>query len=231
MMLSEGWLKWLLLPGLIALVLFFVLIVSVFSFVTPEAWLPLWLHDYLGTTIKAISALFLSILGYWALQPMIIILLSPLFSHLAEQIEYKLYGIAPNSFKVSQVFVDLFRSVIMVIMIFAVMVSLFVTFWLLSLIPMFGFMFASVLIPMLQMYFAGMGFADPAMERRFLTVRQRWAFCWKHRFRILGLGCGFLVLSMIPVLGWFLAPGYALFASSIGVTELLHEDEANASKY
>lgn len=224
MMRSEKWGKWLLLPGLIALLLFFGLMIGVFSWMTPEAWLPIWLHDYFGTAIKGVSAFVLSILGYWAFQPMIMMLLSPLFSHLAEQIEHKLYGISPNPFKVSQVIVDFWRSLLMAMMIFLVMIFLFVLFWLMSWIPMIGFIFASVFIPMMQMYFAGMGFADPAMERRHLTLRQRWSFCWKHRFRILGLGCGFIVLSMIPVLGWFLAPGYALFASSIGVTELLHED-------
>ena len=79
------------------------------------------------------------------------------------------------------------------------------------------------------MYFAGMGFADPALERRRLPFRKRWSFCWRHRFRILGLGAGFLALSMIPIVGWFIAPGYALIASSVGVAELFHTREPSNS--
>jgi len=225
MMMSEGWLKWLMLPGLMALAMIPILFLLCFYLLDPQIWLPMWLQGHFAMGLQIIGTILFTVIGYFAFQPMIMILLSPLYSHLAEQIELKLFGIEPTPLKVSQIMVDLMRGVVMILGMVIVMFSLLAMFWMLSFIPFIGVLFAVFMMPMVQMYFAGMGFADPAMERRHLTVWRRWSFCWQHRFSIMGLGAGFILLSMVPVIGWFLAPGYALFASSINVTEIFHRDD------
>ncbi len=225
-MVSEKWFKWLLLPGFISALLFPILLYVFYIFLTPQAWLPLWLQGYFGASIQIIASLLFTVISCWALQPLLMILLSPIFGLLAEKVELKLYGIEPTPFKVHLLILDLFRGILMVALITASMLSFLLLFWGLSFIPVIGFIFASFAIPMIQMYFAGMGFADPALERRRFGIRARWGFCWKNRFRILGLGAGYILLSMIPFIGWFIAPGYALIASSVGITELIHSTQS-----
>ena len=76
LMVSEKWIKWLLLPGFIALITFPITLLIAFSFLTPEAWLPIWMHGFFGTSLQYIASILISILSYWALQPLIMILLS-----------------------------------------------------------------------------------------------------------------------------------------------------------
>ena len=90
LMMSEKWFKWLLLPGLISALLFPILLYVFYIFLSPQAWLPLWLQGYFGASIQIIASILFTVISCWALQPLIIILLSPLFGVLAEKVEFKL---------------------------------------------------------------------------------------------------------------------------------------------
>ena len=42
--------------------------------------------------------------------------------------------------------------------------------------------------------------------------------------RVMGNGAGFMLIVLIPILGWFVAPTYAIVAAAISGVESLKED-------
>jgi CysZ protein len=94
--------------------------------------------------------------------------------------------------------------------------------WLLVFIPIVGGLLSAVALPLVQMFFAGTGFCDPALGRRRFAVGASLRFALHHRWRVVGHGCGFVMLLAIPFIGWFIAPSYGLMAGTLGAAELLH---------
>jgi len=93
-------------------------------------------------------------------------------------------------------------------------------------VPVIGQVFMAVLLPLWQMFLAGHGFVDPTLERRSFRVRQSFRFVWGHRRRVMGCGCGFVLLSLIPVLGWFLGPTLGVVAGTLIALDLLPAERA-----
>ena len=82
-----------------------------------------------------------------------------------------------------------------------------------------------VLLPVSQMFLAGQGFMDPTLERKGFGVRDSFRFAWNHKLAVLGCGGGFLVLTLVPVIGWFLAPGLGIVAGTMEALHLLKEGQ------
>jgi CysZ protein len=82
-------------------------------------------------------------------------------------------------------------------------------------VPIIGEIAMVVLLPLSQMFFAGHGFVDPTLERREIGVRGSFRAAWRHRVRIIGCGAGFVLLSLVPLLGWFLAPTLGVIAGTL----------------
>lgn len=99
------------------------------------------------------------------------------------------------------------------------------TSFLVSLLPLIGGLVATVVMPVMQALLAGLGFCDPALERRGYSVGESLSFAWRNRGRVFGQGLGFTVLLLVPVVGWFLAPAFGVVAGTLGVVDLLGERE------
>jgi uncharacterized protein involved in cysteine biosynthesis len=88
-------------------------------------------------------------------------------------------------------------------------------------IPLVGQLAIAVWLPLTQMFLAGHGFIDPTLERRGYSVRESFRFVWRHRLRTLGCGGGFMLLTAVPVLGWFLGPTLGVVAGTLNAVNLL----------
>jgi uncharacterized protein involved in cysteine biosynthesis len=71
------------------------------------------------------------------------------------------------------------------------------------------------------MFLAGHGFIDPTLERKGLDVRRSFQFARVNKLRVIGCGCGFTLLTLIPVIGWFIAPGWGIVAGTRTAVTLL----------
>jgi CysZ protein len=73
--------------------------------------------------------------------------------------------------------------------------------------PMVGFFIES--------YFFGFAMMDYSCERHRLNMSQSIGFIRQHRGMAIGNGMIFYLFMLIPVLGWMLAPSYAVIAATI----------------
>ncbi|MES2800750.1 MAG: EI24 domain-containing protein [Bacteroidota bacterium] len=94
---------------------------------------------------------------------------------------------------------------------------------LLSFIPYFNII-TPFLTFMVNAYFYGILMTDYSLERRGINVKESQIFYNKHKSQMLGIGLGFMFLLLVPVIGWFIAPTYALVAAYFNLKQILRED-------
>jgi CysZ protein len=93
----------------------------------------------------------------------------------------------------------------------------------LSFIPVIGWI-TPLIAFFIECYFYGFSMMDYSCERHQLTTKQSISFIKAHRGMALGNGMVFYLLMFIPVLGWIMAPSYAVIAATIHLSDkrLLH---------
>jgi len=65
-----------------------------------------------------------------------------------------------------------------------------------------------------QAYYNGILITDYSLERNEYTIKDSEGYYKQNKSSMFAIGLGFMFLLLIPVVGWFLAPTYALVASS-----------------
>lgn len=93
-------------------------------------------------------------------------------------------------------------------------------FFSIIIITLFSFIpFVGIIAPLLtfiiQAYYNGILMADYTLEQQDYDVNQSRQFYSNNKPVMFSIGLGFMFLLLIPVIGWFLAPTYALVASSL----------------
>ena len=85
---------------------------------------------------------------------------------------------------------------------------------LIKLIPIVGII-APLLTFIVQAYYNGILMTDYSLEREGYNLKESKKFYSQNKPFMFSIGLGFMFLLLIPVVGWFLAPTYALTASSL----------------
>lgn len=83
---------------------------------------------------------------------------------------------------------------------------------LISFIPVVGIV-APLLTFIVQAYYNGILMTDYSLEREGYDLKNTEIFYSQNKAIMFSVGLGFMFLLLIPVIGWFLAPTYALTAS------------------
>lgn len=195
---------WVLIPGLLCVLLgvgFLLLIISFadnlgnwFVHWLPESiekGVPDWLSNVLGGVLVAL-------VGLVVFKQLVMAIASPIMSPLSEKVEKALSGSAGTvHFSIPQIISDIVRG--LTISIRNIIRELFFTFllFLLGLIPIFT-PFTTVLIFLVQAYYAGFGNMDYTLERHF-RVRGSVQFVRKYRWLAIGNGIVFLLLLLTGI--------------------------------
>jgi CysZ protein len=178
-------------------------------------WLPAWIE----TSVILLTEIFLMLFIF---KYIVMIVAAPFMGPLSEKVESIITGQPGPKFSVKDMGEDisralritlrnLIRELLWVLLIFLVQ----------FIIPGIGSLFATVAIFLVQAYYAGFGNFDPVLERQRFTVQQRVQFMKAHRPLSAGNGSIFLLLSMVPILGWFLGPALGTVAATMdGLEEL-----------
>ena len=184
----------------------------------PESWPGAeWIASGLGYLSFAL------ILGFTFIvfKYIALIVSAPFLGPLSEKIESLVTGQPAPPFKVQDIAIDLIRAIR--ISLRNVIRELFWTLVFLILfnvlIPVVGSALYAVAAFLIQSYYAGFGDMDPALERRRYGVRQRVAFVRTHKGLAIGNGVVFMILMLIPVVGWFLAPALGTAAATLDVVK------------
>jgi len=227
----------LILPGLISLLYFPAIAYLTWRFggrltgYVWDHWLPAFLKQpYLEWIITAALWLLGLYLGFILFRNVIMILYSPVLGFLSGKTEEKAQPESPRPDLKKGILSGAVRGITMSLVSLFLEVGCFVFCVLLLLVPVIGQIAMVVVLPAAQMFLAGHGFMDPPLERRKVSVKESFRFVWQHRGRTLGCGCGFVLLSLIPVIGWFLAPTLGIVAGTLVTLDVAKEGREDLQK-
>lgn len=221
--------KWIIIPGIVYAFLFAVSMYffsksanAAIEWLTIETGLRGWLtkleSSWIGFlfTVGGIMLWLLLMLLYFSLFKYIwLIIGSPIFSYLSEKtasiIENKTFD-----FKMKQYLSDVARG-----MRVAVRNTIWQTVYVfsiifLSLIPFIGWIAPFVAI-LVECYYYGFSMLDYSCERNKMKMEQSIDFIGRHKGLAIGNGIIFYLMHSIILVGWVLAPAYAVIASTISM--------------
>lgn len=227
--------KWIVIPGIIYTLLF---IAGMFFFVqsTNEAvaflsrqiGLPAWLEQQrseglnflflmAGLILQLILVFFyLSLFKY-----VFLILGSPVFAYLSEKTASLLEG-RDYPFSWRQLMHDAWRGIRLALRNTLWQTVYMLSLLLLSLVPVVGWI-APLIALFIECYYYGFSMLDYSCERNKLSPTESINYIGHHRGLAIGNGVMFLLMHGVVIIGWVLAPAYAVIAATLS----LHKMENN----
>ncbi|MEZ5326586.1 MAG: EI24 domain-containing protein [Verrucomicrobiales bacterium] len=185
--------------------------------VLPVAWL-----DAAVTWAAGILAFVAMVLGFVFLHKHIVIVaLAPYLSKIAETITRAEAGPQPNTEMVG--LATFKRSAI--INTRSILLEIITTLSLIALgfvIPVLS-PFTSLLVILVEARFAGNGLMDFPLEYRGLSVIESIEWSRTRKATATGVGIGYLLLMLIPIVGWMFAPTFGTVAGTLQSLDELKE--------
>ncbi len=224
--------KWIIIPGIIYTALF---IISMYFFGrtanTFIEWLSLktglktWLDKY-GTgflgflfTVAGIILWLIQMLFYFSLFKYIwLIVGSPVYAYLSEKTD-SIIGNKEFEFDSKQFIKDIFRGIKISVRNSLWQSVYMISIIVLSLIPIVGWL-TPLLALLVECYYYGFSMLDYSLERKKLTAADSIYFIGNHKGLAIGNGAVFYVMHILPVIGWVLAPAYAVVAATLSLHDI-----------
>lgn len=227
--------KWILLPGLLymllfagSMILFGTTVKQVVDYLITASGLQEWLQQINSGLMNFVfllmfGALWLMLMLFYfsMFKYLWLIIGSPLFAYLSEKTESIMEG-RDFPFSFGKWVKDMVRGIRM---------ALRNTFWqlvysiaitILSFVPLIGWA-APLLGLFIECYYYGFSMLDYSCERHGLSATQSIRVIGTHKGLAIGNGFVFYLMHVVPVIGWVLAPSYAVIAATIS---LHHQKEA-----
>lgn len=221
--------KWIIIPGVLYSLLF---IVGIYFFWQSSNGAVTWLSHRIGLEAwlqkqrsEVLSFLFVMaglvlrivlVFFYFSLfKYLFLIIGSPVFAYLSEKTESILEG-EDFPFSFPQLLKDILRGIRM---------ALRNTFWqtvyifsllLLSLFPVIGWV-TPLMALFVECFYYGSSMLDYSLERHKLTYSQSIVYISRHRGLAIGNGIVFYLMHGIVIVGWVLAPAYAVVAATLSL--------------
>ncbi len=221
--------KWILVPGIIYSLLF---VVSMYFFgktanafidwIMTVSGLGDWLHETRSgaigflVTLSGIVLWIIQMLFYFSLFKYIwLIIGSPVFSYLSVKTDQILNG-GEESFNKTQWLKDIFRGISIALRNALWQTVYLVAIFLLSLIPVAG-IFTILLALIVECYYYGFSMLDYSCERKKWSASKSIFYIGNHKGLAIGNGMVFYAMQFIPILGWIVAPAYAVVAATLSM--------------
>ena len=222
--------KWILIPGIIYSILFSV---GIFFFWESANTAVSWLSRFIGVErflhhqqSSFLSFLFLMggimvrlilVFFYFSLfKYLFLIIGSPLFAYLSEQTEALINGKEQNVQFSAQLWKDMLRGIRLALRNSLWQTVYTVSILILSFFPVIGWI-TPVISTFVECYYYGFSMLDYSCERHRLSPAASIAYIGRHKGLAIGNGMVFYGMHFIPVLGWVLAPAYAVIAATISL--------------
>lgn len=224
--------KWILIPGIMYSLLFIAGMYffwhssnDAVSLLSRRTGLEGWLQQQPGEWFRfffvmmgLILQLILMFFYFSLFKYFFLIIGSPLFAYLSEKTESILEG-RDFPFSFLQLAKDAGRGAAL---------ALRNTFWqtvytvsllLLSLIPVFGWI-SPVIALFIECYYYGFSMLDYSCERAKLSTTQSIDFIGRHKGLAIGNGMIFYAMHAFIIVGWILAPAYAVIAATLSLHKI-----------
>lgn len=221
--------KWIFVPGIIYAILFFAGIIlfwnssdSAIQQLLNITGLGKWMNAIEGGWLKflfifgqVILKLVLMLLYFSLFKYLFLIIGSPLFAYLSEKTEAIMEG-KEFPFSFAQLIKDAARGIRLAFRNALWQTVYTVSILILSFIPVVGW-FTPFFALLIECYYLGFSMLDYSSERNKLSTTQSIAFIGKHKGLAIGNGIVFYLMHMIIVVGWILAPSYAVIAATLSL--------------
>ena len=183
-----------------------------------ETWLQNQRNNWLsflflmaGLVLRIVIVLF-----YFSLFKYIFLIIgSPVFAYLSEKTESILEG-KDFPFNIKQLLRDILRGVRMAVRNTLWQTLYVVSLLFLSLIPLVGWI-TPVIAVFVECYYYGSSMLDYSLERDKLTYAQSINYIGRHRGLAVGNGLIFYLMHGFIIIGWVLAPAYAVVAATLSL--------------
>ncbi len=221
--------KWIIIPGFIYAVLFclgiylfYVSSNSAIEFMLQKSGVSDWMEKMQNSWLsfllifgQFILNLVLLLFYFSLFKYLFLIIGSPLFAYLSEKTEAIIEGNEyPFNFK--QLIKDIARGTRIALRNMLWQTVYTVSILILAFIPVVGWV-TPLLALLVECYYLGFSMLDYSCERNKLSTTQSIAFIGRHKGLAIGNGVVFYLMHLIPVLGWLLAPSYAVIAATISL--------------
>jgi CysZ protein len=224
--------KWIFIPGIIYALLFCAGIYlfwtssgNAIDYILSVTGLKKWIVTIEGSWMKflfifgqVILQLVLLLFYFSLFKYLFLIIGSPLFAYLSEKTE----AIMENKdypFNFRQFLKDIWRGVKLAIRNAVWQTVYTMSILILSFIPVFGW-FTPLFALIIECYYLGFSMLDYSCERSKLTASQSIVFIGKHKGLAIGNGIVFYLMHAVVLVGWILAPSYAVIAATISMYKI-----------
>jgi len=221
--------KWILIPGLLysllfcgGIYLFWISSGNAIDYLLSISGLKNWMITMEGSWLKflfifgQIILQLVLILFYFSLFKYIFLIIgSPLFAYLSEKTE----SIMENKefpFSFAQLIKDMGRGIKLAFRNALWQTVYTVSILILTFIPFFGW-FTPLFALLIECYYLGFSMLDYSCERNKLSTSQSVVFISKHKGLAIGNGIVFYLMHLVVIVGWILAPSYAVIAATISM--------------
>ena len=186
-----------------------------------QAWLQRQRSDLLSFLfmMAGIILQLIFILFYFSLfKYLFLIIGSPVFAYLSEKTESILEG-KDIEFTLAQLAKDAGRGSMLAIRNSLWQTVYFFSLLLLSMVPVIGWI-APLIALLVECYYYGFSMVDYSCERAKLSPSQSIDFIGHHRGLAIGNGLIFYLMHAFIIIGWVLAPAYAVVAATLSVHKI-----------
>lgn len=223
--------KWILLPGVLYSILFFAGIYFfwqsagfMIEFALSKTGIKAWLQKENTSWLNFLFIFgqlilqFVLLLFYFSwFKYLFLIIGSPLFAYLSEKTESLLLN-KQYPFSAGQFIADIGRGISIALRNLFWQTLYTISILILALIPVVGWV-TPLLTLFIECYYFGFSMMDYTNERKGMNAGKSIEFVNRHKGLAIGNGMIFYMMHALPVIGWILAPGYAVIAATLSMQE------------
>jgi len=227
--------KWILIPGIIYTILFIAGMYffwnssdSAVTWLSKSIGLETWLQHQTNTFLNflflmaGIMLRLILVFFYFSLfKYLFLIIGSPVFAYLSEKTSSIIEG-REFPFSFNQLMKDAGRGIQLALRNTAWQTLYAVSLILLSLVPLAGWITPLIAL-FVECYYYGFSMMDYSCERNQLSSTESIAFISRHKGLAIGNGLIFYLMHGLVIIGWVLAPAYAVVAATLSLHRIKNQ--------
>ncbi|MBA6151839.1 EI24 domain-containing protein [Gelidibacter maritimus] len=190
-----------------------------FAFYISKLWVWEWGSETFFVVSEILSGILILVLGFILYKHIVMALSAPFMSPVSEKIEAYLLGVERHQHRDTSFSEQLWRGIKINIRNLMMELLLTIPIILIGFVPIIG-IFSSIVLFLVQAYYAGFGNMDYTLERHF-KYAESIKFVKQHRGLAIGNGIVFMLFLLIPVIGIIFVLPLSVTAASTETVALL----------